>query len=427
MTNYVAAQYFSRQNEDLERIWLIHSEKTELDFGTKEYAENLKKVLEKEIKEDYPRIDINLKSISDISRAEIITEEIKDMLEEEGIEEVHLNYTGGTKAMAVHIYRALEDELPDHFSASYLDARYYQLIFDGNSDLYTDDLRESIEISWENLFRLHDLKIKLDQNKNGQNTPQNTIYIYYPKNEELNTILECIANMAKAGKLMDLKKFSLAKDEDISEKSPFKTLGQNDSIEKLGLKPKDIVDKALAKFNIADNKELFDLLAVFPDENRLVNEDGSWRYEKFPICSGNSEIQFIQFIEGKWFDAYIAWVLNKLVRGCEAIAELSKWGFEVDVLIKNGYQICGISCGTSSEKRVLKLKGLEVILRSRQLGGDEARAVVATLFDSEKASKSEQDLRAASGTRQQTVMVLGINDLVPETMASKIKEFLRWK
>jgi hypothetical protein len=424
LPNYVVAKYFWQHNKNLKRIWLIYSEKNQFDSGTKKYADNLEEILGNEKSKDYPYIKVNPRPISDISRADVIADDIRLIFEEEeNIEEIHLNYTGGTKAMSVHIYRTLEEMWQDNFSASYLDARYYQLRFDGNSDLDTNDLRKTIGISWGNLFKLHGHELQSEQNKRPDST-----YSYCPKNLVLAKILEHIGKMAEAGKLKNLKDFSTAKYKSkIWEKSPFNIWKEGDNEKFSGVEAKDIVDHAFAEFNPKGNVELFELLAVFPEQNRLVNDDGTWRYENFPVCSGKRDEEFVKFLEGKWYDAYVAWVLNKYLPDCEAIAGKKEWGFEVDVLVKNGYQICAISCGTSLKERPLKLKGLEVILRSRELGGDEARAVVATLFEPEQVNDLEKDLKAASRTGQQTFMVLGINDLAPETLSLKIKEFLGWK
>src|SRR5690606_16455406 len=123
---------------------------TAFEEGTKQFAENIEAVL-KEIK---PDIQIEKSPLSDISRDCIIMRNLDDQLLQ-GIDrnsKVHLNYTGGTKSMAVHVYRFLEKNLKNRFSASYLDARNYCIVFDNRIEKDTGDLRGNIKISWDDLF-----------------------------------------------------------------------------------------------------------------------------------------------------------------------------------------------------------------------------------------------------------------------------------
>ena len=50
--------------------------------------------------------------------------------------------------------------------------------------------------------------------------------------------------------------------------------------------------------------------------------------------------------------------------------------FELDVVAVLGYQIVVVSCTLTNEHALVKQKGMEAILRMRQLGGIEARAIV---------------------------------------------------
>ena len=56
----------------------------------------------------------------------------------------------------------------------------------------------------------------------------------------------------------------------------------------------------------------------------------------------------------------------------------SDWdkNFELDVVAVLGHQIVVVSCTVDRNQEMIKKKGMEAILRARQLGGDEARAIV---------------------------------------------------
>ncbi|MGB4019393.1 MAG: hypothetical protein WBK78_07835, partial [Syntrophomonadaceae bacterium] len=107
--------------------------------------------------------------------------------------------------------------------------------------------------------------------------------------------------------------------------------------------------------------------------------------------------------------------------------------FEIDVLAINGYQICGISCGTpikydkEGKERLsnsLKNKGFEIILRSSQIGGEEARSALVTLLERRIAANLENDLRAATGAGQDKFILLGRDDLPEEKMWKKLEKHI---
>lgn len=75
-------------------------------------------------------------------------------------------------------------------------------------------------------------------------------------------------------------------------------------------------------------------------------------------------------------------------------------------------------------KEVLKNKGFEIILRSRQLGGDEARAVLVTLLDKKNTNDLGNDLKASTGASKDNFIILGMDDLPIEKMWSKLKKHI---
>ena len=58
------------------------------------------------------------------------------------------------------------------------------------------------------------------------------------------------------------------------------------------------------------------------------------------------------------------------------VSDASVKPFELDVVAVLGYQIVVVSCTLASDHATVKQKGMEAILRMRQLGGVEARAIV---------------------------------------------------
>ncbi len=96
--------------------------------------------------------------------------------------------------------------------------------------------------------------------------------------------------------------------------------------------------------------------------------------------------------------------------------------FELDVVAVLGYQIVVVSCSTSTgtandpnsrsrKRRELKLKAMEAIFRTRQLGGDEARAVLLCRADSKTAREIQEELEDEMGSTDTPLQVWGKSQL----------------
>lgn len=113
LPNYVAAEYFLKHNQELNNIWLVHSEEVARQIGTRTQAEHLEGVL-KERHSDNSTLSFPLPKValSNISNAREVLHDTNEKLIKKLPENsrVHLNYTGGTKAMGTHVYRAIEQD-----------------------------------------------------------------------------------------------------------------------------------------------------------------------------------------------------------------------------------------------------------------------------------------------------------------------------
>ena len=81
--------------------------------------------------------------------------------------------------------------------------------------------------------------------------------------------------------------------------------------------------------------------------------------------------------------------------------------FELDVVVVLGYQIVVVSCTVSGEADQVKEKGMEAILRSRQLGGDEARAVVLCSVRRDDQPYIEAELQDETGSSDLPLQIWG--------------------
>lgn len=110
LPNYVAAKLLIKRGA---KVYFVYSERTGDSSGTEDYKKRLVEKLKEQLgKVFFTPIDVPLVNPSD---ATCIRTAIKNQFEVKGDNEIpngssiHLNYTGGTKAMSVHTYRAIEE------------------------------------------------------------------------------------------------------------------------------------------------------------------------------------------------------------------------------------------------------------------------------------------------------------------------------
>ena len=127
LPNYVVAKYFLKNNKQLERIWLICSGGTPRHEETIDLARNIREVIQKEF--DFKAVnEVPLKNIGSVHS---IMYDLRQNFTSRasGDNVFHLNYTGGTKSMAVQTYKFFES-FGRQCSFSYLDGRDYRLKYD---------------------------------------------------------------------------------------------------------------------------------------------------------------------------------------------------------------------------------------------------------------------------------------------------------
>ena len=97
--------------------------------------------------------------------------------------------------------------------------------------------------------------------------------------------------------------------------------------------------------------------------------------------------------------------------------------FELDVVAVLGYQVVVVSCTVDSKQDMVKQKGMEAILRARQLGGDEARAIVLCSTDKNSAKLVEDELKDEMGSASEPLQVWGRNRW--SSLSDKFYQYLR--
>jgi len=424
LPNYVVAEYLlSKQIDDpINEIWLVHSEKRGEQAGTKKTADRLKEV----VSERYSgNISFNYCSLSAIGDAKAIEGDVKEKLlkyAEDG--NVHLNYTGGTKAMSVHVYRTIEKS--DKFKKkvfSYLDAREFCLKDDEEEIVSDDDLREEVFISLQDLAKLHGYEKK----REGKSC------YWLDTLEEFKKLID----QSQLSEFLEWKNGVIRKL--YYEKGNF--IESSNKIRERLNKEKNLFNNHLFKDTVLP------LLQAFPKEHSILDETGEFLW--IPDENTSKKYQdrvkpaVTEFLDGKWLENYVLMILKGKIAEefsgkdipIESNWELRKPGgkeFELDVIVMNGYQVCGISCTTDRKEDLCKLKGFEVWHRVNQIGGEEARAVLATCLTHNHIERGDQveileeDLRYETGSEGKKFIVLGIEDLKEEMLWKKIKKHI-WR
>lgn len=126
----MVAKYFLKHNKNLKRILLVYSEEVKnKQAGTKEFAESITLVIKKEFSSNRSDLQFKHIPISDVGSASTILKELQRNVKSEGSSSntFHLNYTGGTKSMAVQTYKYFLENFAQQCTFSYLDGRDFKL------------------------------------------------------------------------------------------------------------------------------------------------------------------------------------------------------------------------------------------------------------------------------------------------------------
>ena len=324
-------------------ITLVHSK------DTADVAQRLKKWLSSQEK-----VEVVLKEVSESSPASVV-QGVQNCLDPIGAQSVGLNYTGGTKAMSVHAYRAVEQWAKQNGVTpvfSYLDARTLQMVFDsvdGGSSERREYVGRALELKLTDLLALHGWTL--------QHEPTGS------------ALLPATAHaLAKAcGNDEGFKQWKQWVDSEFrpkcrrSDKKDWKSKTQLQSV----------------PLTLPEGDSLREVVQSMRSELRQPEGDLGLSHSAFR----NEPKEFCGWLYGKWLEHHVLNVLNDLAttlclheRSQNVVSKEVE--FDVDVIALRGYQLFAFSCSMDTQKSLLKLKLFEAYIRARQLGGDEARVAL---------------------------------------------------
>ncbi len=318
-------------------------------------------------------------------------------------ESVGLNYTGGTKAMAVHAHQAITQAHPKPV-LTYLDAHKLALLRTDISPVGRYSAQYAVKPSIEELFQLHG--IGLDARHPVRRTP---------RHEDLNHAL-ARAHTTPYGQeayetwCRQYLRRPKNKDARRCKKMLAEELG--DDLAALVTDPAELYDRMLfaVRGGPCCGGELVTELKDFPvrpipfPTDPALKEVAEVMREIFGIDAAafdpaavivNSAVglssvkDLTHYLDGDWVEHLTleAFVARKDTH------QLHDWGmslrttketydFEFDVAAMQGYQLYAVSCTRSADKGLCKSKLFEAYVRAAQLGGDEAKVGLVCCHDS---------------------------------------------
>ena len=386
---YISARYLwdTFNKDEIKNIYFICSTENPTigQAGTYEIGERIQNKLKEEFSDIKNKI--MLLRVEDVRNKRDIASKVKEI----NSEDIHLNYTGGTKSMAVFFYEECKNNYLN-FSSSYLDSRSNYMIRNGDID-NDEDLRKRYKLSLSDIANLHNIAIKY-----GENNP-------------------------------DYKDVLNIFDEYIKEKE--KGLG-------IWLDKDNGFDAKAFKKN---NNEFVSCLNDI-QENIIKRPKVKAVWDKLP-ASLTTVHKKLEFLDGKWFEY---WIYNLLVEDNDTedityyfdVKRQSNNEFQIDICAVYGYQLTVMSVTTSKKKGEIKLKVFEAIHRAIQLGGDEAKIIQLSLLPNNSViNKNEgiettlkdvmiQDIKTDIGSLKSNFLFLGLDDIYEgkEKLRNKIKSYI---
>lgn len=346
LPNYVAAKLLLNQ-EGI--IYLTYTK------GTEAQHKQLKKIL---CNESQRVEDISLGTYE--SDAFRIRDAVKPFFKH-AVGSIGLNYTGGTKAMAVHAYRVLKEIKPDA-KFSYLDSRRLEMCIDREEgDRIRLKVQPSIlQVDLAKIFQLHGWELQSPPISKPELSDAAQAFAKFHQDE---ASVACWRNWCD-GKLREAAKNPKKPSEWVKEKV-LKDLPPL-SLETLKSNPRII--EALSYFNIDGNNISLELNAVKGKDLKDLETACQW-------------------LDGEWLEHYVLHQVQKISEQysihesatsfwIKDPIEPRKTKFQFDVAFMRGYQLFAISCTTIANRGDCKQKLFEAYIRAQQLGGSEARVAL---------------------------------------------------
>ncbi|MEI2698798.1 MAG: hypothetical protein V9E94_10785 [Microthrixaceae bacterium] len=389
LPNFVAATLLARDNST---IYLLHSNSADAP-STQQFATFLQAILKKH----RPQLTIIPRGISEAD-GQMIPGQMRTILNDAAIpsdSQVGLNYTGGTKPMAVHTYRALvAGDRPYNVSFSYLDARKLALYFDDSGMAY--GVANHVALSLEDLAGLHGYELLPKQSQ--------------PLPLELAQALRKV-HQTKNG-IQQWRRWLNPDLLDLPEEQVLAAMRTAYQERKLYADVQKMLNETMALLhNRLPEREQFPQLGPVIDVFATMCE-GVPEATKVAQMMGVEKLSSLsKWFWGGWLEDIVLQAIQQnqerfaiqesglaagvtVKPGAVLLSSIKTQpkpkDFELDVIVLVGYQLFVISC-IARDKADGETKNhlFQAYVRARQLGGDEARVGLVCLADNPQAVQNE--------------------------------------
>ncbi|WNY23871.1 hypothetical protein MmiHf6_11940 [Methanimicrococcus hongohii] len=420
VSNYAVADFFL-ENQNLKTIHFIHStEDSENNIqSTEPFAAHLKSVLDKKAGDTRIflhgiRIKDSFSIHKDIQNilSDFESSEKSDLKNVQTIQNVHLDYSGGTKEMALHSYETFKDVLGERVTFSYYDSRRNRLKEDSELGEPVDSvfLGDKVEIDFADLFELHGYSIIENEEHSG--------FVFSV--EFFKEFLDALQDRENFENYLDWRDYFFSVYPDSRKVEPAENKVKLSDL----LPPEFPISKVLEKMILKIHDEM--------PEYSFLEEKGGEYYLKTDVSNKQTDklIETRKYIVGRWFEQYVYVVLKENLLEKEIISSLdlnimiqsATKNFEIDVAMIKGYEFFGVSCTTDKTQSLCKSKGFEILHRTKQIAGEDSKAILMTFMNEENTAEIDADL---SDLLEDRLLVLGRDDLFPkEKFCQKIVDFL---
>lgn len=413
LPNYLVASYFLSLKEGsvyvFDEIIPVYSTELGGQKETKPYWDALKIILEK----DRPEIKITDVALNNVSNKSLIEKDLQKSLLTSGLDkkEIHLNYTGGTKTMAVHVYNYFYSNY-NEVEFSYLDIRndilhQHSKDEDTNSDLITA-FTKNIIISLSDLKDMHLLKFYDTKAKKLIDAQHINTFDQYDSFSQL------IQNNYPAWKDLMAIKNNTKKNGDAKRRNTFNRMINEHSWRnacrdnQFGV----FIDSTDLPYNFLNMSSI--PIDQFPQYESTIDYIFNDKYFehlcyialKAAILEYNISNPNLQIGEFGTSSTFIKCITGRITGK----------DFEIDLYFIKGTHFFGISCTTSIKRNMLKSKGFEIIHRSKQIGGEEATAIViypeyTPYKEEDKPEYIEEELQQDSGATNKRFLMRPYRDI----------------
>lgn len=376
-----------------------------------------------------------------------VAQSVQAELQSVHVQRVGLNYTGGTKAMSVHAYRAVEQWANAQHKQgrnvetvfSYLDARKLEIIFDPADPSSGEYGRREyvgleVPLTLTDLLDLHGWTLKhapttrpllLDSacSLASIHTQRETAEIWrvWLRGELLNKATRLEQLRVRCRRAPD--------DQECTVEQPTRKWWNKSKLKEVILQcPTETALQPLAE-NLKRETQQTDAMHLGNAARK---------------CGYSDPVDFCKWLDGLWLESALLQTLHDCTKANTlhdvsmnlepASGSDNPTSFEFDVVAMRGYQLFAFSCSTDTESVQggtdrLKKKLFEAAIRARQLGGDEAR--VALVCCSDNPDKLQREMRhvfagSTDGPPEQGnehIKVFGCRDL-PD-LAGRVSQWIQ--